>query len=975
MALVVNDRVKETSTTAGTGTFTLDGAVTGFETFSSAIGNGNTTYYAIEIPNTTEFEVGLGTVAAGTLARTTVISSSNSDSLVNFSAGTKNVFCTLPASKAVIKDASGNIPIDANKTIEFGDSGETISGDGTAITVASSEDITLDAASEINLDAGANAILFKDTGLDFGSVFNVSSNFVLQARIQDKDLIFKGDDGGSVITALTLDMSEAGAATFNAGITATTGTISGDLTVDTNTLHVDSSNNRVGINTTSPTQALTIDGGNLAKIQFLGGGFQSIYYGDSGSATAAFVHYDHSSDNYQVDVSGTITLDAPTSIKLSDNGTQFGQLEDSSNDFVISSVVSDKDLIFKGNDGGSTITALTFDMSEAGAATFNDKVILGANKVIEFGDAAENIFGNGTDLAINSSGKIFLDANSAGEVHIQDNNTTLIKFFQFSNFVTLESTVVDKDFHIRGNDGGSTINALSFDMSEAGAATFNDKIILGANKVIEFGDAGETISGDGTDLTISASSAMLIDVGTTLTLDGATQIALSDSGTNYGAFSTASNAFRMTSQISDNDILFRGNDGGSFFTALTLDMSEAGAATFNDKVILGANKSIEFGDAGENISGDGTDLTIASSNKIILNADGAGQVFFKDGGTNLAKLFVSSQVFTLETIVSDGDFAIKGNDGGSSVTALTLDMSEAGDATFNSNIFLGDNKKANFGAGNDLQIYHDGTQSIIEDAGTGQLKILAENTLYLGSTTGSEKYISAIKNGKVDLSYDNAIKLETTATGIDVTGTAVTDGLTVAGNVSVDGGTIKLDGNFPTGTNNVAMGDNTLNSLTTGQDNTCIGHDTGTALQDGSDNTFIGESAGAAMTSGNTNTAVGGSALKAAASVSNTVAIGQDAGLILTSGDRNTFVGRTAGSTANGGNNNICLGYNAEPSSASINNEITLGDAQVDRFRIPGLQSGASSGDVLTYDGTKIVLSTPSTGVSAGFAVAMAIAL
>ena len=84
MALVVNDRVKETSTTAGTGTFTLDGAVTGFETFSSAIGNSNTTYYAIEIPNTTEFEVGLGTVAAGTLARTTVISSSNSDALVNF---------------------------------------------------------------------------------------------------------------------------------------------------------------------------------------------------------------------------------------------------------------------------------------------------------------------------------------------------------------------------------------------------------------------------------------------------------------------------------------------------------------------------------------------------------------------------------------------------------------------------------------------------------------------------------------------------------------------------------------------------------------------------------------------------------------------------------------------------------------------------------------------------------------------------
>ena len=106
MALVVNDRVKETSTTTGTGTFTLAGAVTGFETFSSAIGNTNTTYYAISLQGGAEFEVGLGTVAAGTLARTTIISSSNSDSAVNFSAGTKDVFCTLPASKAVFKNAS-----------------------------------------------------------------------------------------------------------------------------------------------------------------------------------------------------------------------------------------------------------------------------------------------------------------------------------------------------------------------------------------------------------------------------------------------------------------------------------------------------------------------------------------------------------------------------------------------------------------------------------------------------------------------------------------------------------------------------------------------------------------------------------------------------------------------------------------------------------------------------------------------------
>jgi hypothetical protein len=108
MALVVNDRVKETSTTTGTGTFTLDGAVSGFETFSSAIGNTNTTYYAI-VNGNGEFEVGLGTVGAGTLSRDTIISSSNSDAAENFTAGTKNVFVTLPAAKAVILDSSGNI--------------------------------------------------------------------------------------------------------------------------------------------------------------------------------------------------------------------------------------------------------------------------------------------------------------------------------------------------------------------------------------------------------------------------------------------------------------------------------------------------------------------------------------------------------------------------------------------------------------------------------------------------------------------------------------------------------------------------------------------------------------------------------------------------------------------------------------------------------------------------------------------------
>ena len=120
MALVINDRVKETTTTTGTGTLNLAGAVTGFETFVAGVGDGNTTYYAITLPGTAEFEVGLGTItdaSPDTLARTTIISSSNSDSAVNFSAGTKTIFCTLPASKSVFLDASGNATLGADLSV------------------------------------------------------------------------------------------------------------------------------------------------------------------------------------------------------------------------------------------------------------------------------------------------------------------------------------------------------------------------------------------------------------------------------------------------------------------------------------------------------------------------------------------------------------------------------------------------------------------------------------------------------------------------------------------------------------------------------------------------------------------------------------------------------------------------------------------------------------------------------------------
>ena len=110
MALVINDRVKETSTTTGTGTLDLAGVVTGFVTFVAGIGNSNTTYYAIHEQGTNNWEVGIGTVTDATpdtLARTTVLNNSlGTTAKINFS-GTLDVFCTMPASKTVYLDSTG----------------------------------------------------------------------------------------------------------------------------------------------------------------------------------------------------------------------------------------------------------------------------------------------------------------------------------------------------------------------------------------------------------------------------------------------------------------------------------------------------------------------------------------------------------------------------------------------------------------------------------------------------------------------------------------------------------------------------------------------------------------------------------------------------------------------------------------------------------------------------------------------------
>ena len=506
----------------------------------------------------------------------------------------------------------------ANKTIEFGDSGENISGDGTDLTIASSRHIKFDATNDITLDAGAGGLKFDDDGVTIGLLFNASGDLTFKIVQQDKDLNIKGNDGGSEITALTLDMSEAGAATFNSTVTANAG------------LKADN---------------ITIDGTEI----------------------------DLSSGDLTIDVAGQINLDADSNglVTINDGGTQIGSFFKTASTFSIKSDVQDKRLEIKGNDGGSEVVAVAFHMANAGQANFNDKIILNANKVIEFGDSGETISGDGTNLTIASSGKTIVDSTgdieldaSSGIVDFISNGTVFGNVAASSDNFTINARVNNKDISFTGLDDFSTITALTLDMSEAGAATFNDKIILGANKSIEFGDSGETITGDGTNLTILSSGYMEVKSAGNLLLDSTGgSILLRDTTLNLLQISKSGSVDAVIKQPqSDGDLLIKGNDGGSEITALTLDMSEAGAAAFNSTITADSGKDVILGKfEGSNFA-----------NSILIGHSDSGSLNNAQGNVGVGITALDALV-TADNNVAVGFGALSANASGNSNTALGQD--------------------------------------------------------------------------------------------------------------------------------------------------------------------------------------------------------------------------------------------------------------------------------------------------------------
>jgi len=190
MALVLADRVKETTTTAGTGTVTLLGASAGFQSFA-VVGNTNTTYYAIVGQTTSEWEVGIGTyTASGTLlARTTVLSNSSATepSALNFAAGTKDVFVTYPSSKSVNLDASGNATA-LGTPVAF--IGTNITGTASGLTAGN---VTTNANLTGDITSSGNATTLATVNSNVGS-FTFSS-----VTVNGKGLVTAASSGSAPV--------------------------------------------------------------------------------------------------------------------------------------------------------------------------------------------------------------------------------------------------------------------------------------------------------------------------------------------------------------------------------------------------------------------------------------------------------------------------------------------------------------------------------------------------------------------------------------------------------------------------------------------------------------------------------------------------------------------------------------------------------------------------------------------------------
>jgi cytoskeletal protein CcmA (bactofilin family) len=526
MALVLNDRVKETTTTTGQDTISLGGAATGFETFVTGVGDTNTTYYIIVHESDGTWEIGIGTIgdaSPDTLARTTVIdTSAGNTTKIDFAAGSKTVFCTLPSSKAVFLDADGDVTLGANLDVggNLVVTGTTTFNGGTlTLGDANTDNIVFGGEVDSNIipdddntyDLGSSSKEWKDIYID-GTAYLDAINFDgtaitstaaelnildgVTASATDINLI-DGITNGTVIASKAIitdsnkDITGGRNITITGELDAATLDISGDADID-GTLEAD---------------AITVDGTALSSV--IAGTTvtlaSTVTVTDS-TANTNFPVVFHNESNGLLDDTGALRYNPSTGELLVPKLTVAGTT--TTVDTV--TMQAENAIIFEGATADAHETTLTI-VDPTGDRTINLPNVSGTLPVLA---AASTTQITSTPEELN-----ILDGvtSTAAELNILDGVTSTAAELNILDGVTstaAELNVLDGITAVVGE-----LNALDLGSTAVGTAIASKAVILDSNKDYT-GIRNLTITGelDGATLDISGNA----DIDGTLEADAIT---------------------------------------------------------------------------------------------------------------------------------------------------------------------------------------------------------------------------------------------------------------------------------------------------------------------------------------------------------------------------------------------------------------------------------------------------------------------
>ena len=670
MALVLKDRVKETTTTTGTGTYTLAGAATGFEAFSE-IGDGNTTYYCCT--DGTDFEVGIGTYTASgtTLARTTILQSSNSDAAVNWTSGTRDIFCTQPAEKAVFKNDSGHVDIDDNEELRIGTGNDLRlyhSGTLSYITnktgnfVIGANDPT-DVGGDLILRAKAGevdtSIRLRDDGSVQINADGTQSMEVYSSQVwlnrdahlkQDSNIVFEGatnDDNETTVTAtdptadrtITLpdatgtvqltDGSGASLTSLNAS-ELSSGTVPNarldQQLQDVAGLAVTNGNFIVGdgsnfVAESGATARTSLGLGTIAtqaadSVDIDGGAIDGVAIGVNSVATDLRV------DHLRLDGNNLYSTTTNQHINISPNGTGKIQLDadtvrvGENNADATVTTYGTGDLTLNTNEGTNTGTIVIADGVNGNISLTPN----GTGSVVIDGLSYPQADGsNGQVLTTNGSGTLSfttVSGGGGGSVAADDITTgdAAVNIATSDTSITIDAEGNNGSIALKGTDGGSDITALFLSMASAGFATFNAGATFKGNVTLDNGTHEIAFTGDGSkiafpdqiDFTHVADTGVLLDRNF-----NTVELQLYDSNESVGSDGT--------------NLLLK--SGGTSFKVPTSDGSSGqflktdGSGNLSFATVSGGGGTIASQDADSvNIDGGAIDAVTLGTNSAITEA-------------------------------------------------------------------------------------------------------------------------------------------------------------------------------------------------------------------------------------------------------------------------------------------------------------------------------------------------------------------